>query len=200
MSAVRVLKGLAFVAAAAVVAPAVLAARLEAALGRGEGVFSGFAELFSMVPGRPGTMLRAAYYAGTLRHASWETSVGFGTVIVHRAASLGRHASLGRFCVIGEADIGESVMIGSRVSVPSGRRQHLDDDGRLSADAGRFERVAIGAGCWVGDGAVVMADVGAASIVAAGSIVSSPMPAGVTLGGNPARVLRGGPIAASKEA
>jgi acetyltransferase-like isoleucine patch superfamily enzyme len=200
VSAARTFKRLAFAAASLVVAPAALAARAEAALGRGEGVFSGCAELFAMVPGRPGTMLRAAYYAFTLRQASWETSVGFGTVIVHRAASLGRHASLGRFCVIGEADIGESVMIGSRVSVPSGRRQHLDDDGRLSADTCRFDRVTIGAGCWIGDGAVVMADIGAASIVAAGSIVATPMPAGVTLGGNPARVLRGRTIVESEEA
>jgi acetyltransferase-like isoleucine patch superfamily enzyme len=200
MSTAHTLKRLAFLAAAVVAAPAVLIVRAEALFGRGEGVFSGFAELFAMVPGRPGTMLRAAYYSGTLREASWETSVGFGSVIVHRAASLGRHASLGRFCVIGEAEIGDSVMIGSRVSVPSGKRQHLDDEGRLSADAGRFERVKIGAGCWVGDGAVVMADVGPASIVAAGSIVSSPMPAGVTLGGNPARVLSARSIIASQEA
>jgi acetyltransferase-like isoleucine patch superfamily enzyme len=198
MSGFRMLKRLVFAVAAVVVSPAVLAARAESAFGGGESVFSGFAELFSMVPGRPGTLLRAAYYAGTLRQASWETSVGFGTVFVHRAASLGRHASLGRYCVIGEADIGESVMIGSRVSVPSGKRQHLDDDGRLSAGAGRFERVAIGAGCWIGDGAVVMADVGPTSIVAAGSIVSSPMPAGVTLGGNPARVIRDRPIATAE--
>jgi len=189
MSIVRIAKGVEFLVAAVLVAPAVLAARAEAAMGAGEGVFAGFGELFAAVPGRPGRAIRAAYYAGTLRDTSWETSIGFGTVFVRRGASIGRHASLGRYCVIGDAAIGASAMIGSRVSVPSGRRQHLDANHQLSASAGRYERVAIGEGCWIGDGAVVMADVGARTIVAAGAVVATVMPGGATVGGNPARVL-----------
>jgi virginiamycin A acetyltransferase len=189
MSLVRLVKRIEFLVAAIGVAPAVLAARAEAATGAGEGVFAGFGELFALVPGRPGRALRAAYYAGTLHDTSWETSIGFGTVFVRRGASIGRHASLGRYCVIGDAALGASVMIGSRVSVPSGKRQHLDANHQLSGTAGRYDRVEIGEGCWIGDGAVVMADVGAHTIVAAGAVVATTMPAASTVGGNPARVL-----------
>lgn len=190
MSGIRPAKRVAIAIAALLCAPAVAAARIEAWAGRGEQVFRLLGELLALAPGLPGAYLRAAYYAGTLESASRESHVGFGTVFVRRSASIGRHASLGCYCVIGDARIGEAAMIGSRVSVPSGKRQHLDASGRLSSDEGRFDMVSIGAGCWIGEGAIVMADIGAGCIVAAGAVVSSPMPAGAVVGGNPARVLR----------
>ncbi len=190
MSAPSPVKRLAMTLAAVLCAPAVAAAWLEARAGRGEQVFRFFAELLALAPGLPGAYLRAAYYAGTLESAARESHVGFGSVFVRRSASIGRHASLGYHCVIGDARIGEGAMIGSRVSVPSGKRQHLDSAGRLSSDEGRFDTVTIGPGCWIGEGAIVMADVGEGCIVAAGAVVSSPMPARSVVGGNPARVLR----------
>jgi virginiamycin A acetyltransferase len=190
MSTPSPVKRLAMAVAAVLCAPAVAAAWLESRAGRGEQVFRFFAELLALAPGLPGAYLRAAYYAGTLEAASRESHVGFGTVFVRRGASIGRHASLGCHCVIGDARIGAGAMIGSRVSVPSGRRQHLDAAGRLSSEDGRFDTVTIGAGCWIGEGAIVMADVGEGCIVAAGAVVSTPMPANSVIGGNPARVLR----------
>jgi acetyltransferase-like isoleucine patch superfamily enzyme len=179
-----------FALAAAIVAPLWAAAWLEHRLRLGSQMFRLGAELLALAPGLPGAYLRGAYYAVTLERCSWETHIGFGSVFVRRTATLGRHASMGCYCVIGNADIGEGAMIGSRVSVPSGRRQHLGDDGRPSAVEGHFDRVSIGAGCWIGEGAIVMADVGQSTIVAAGAVVSSPMPGGAVVGGNPARVLR----------
>ena len=80
-------------------------------------------------------------------------------------------------------------MIGSRVSIPSGKRQHLDEQGRL-APVARFEPVAIGAHCWIGEGAIVLADVGGGCIVSAGAVVIDAVPSGKLIGGNPARVIR----------
>ena len=57
----------------------------------------------------------------------------------------------------------------------------------------RYDRVSIGARCWVGEGAIVLADVGADSIVAAGAVVVKPIPAACLAGGNPAQVLRSPP-------
>jgi acetyltransferase-like isoleucine patch superfamily enzyme len=50
--------------------------------------------------------------------------------------------------------------------------------------------VTIGEGCWIGSGAVVMADVGPGSIIAAGAVVTKPIPAMVIAGGVPAKVIK----------
>ena len=190
MGARRIAKAVLFAACFAIVLPMVAASWLEKRLSRSETVFALFAQLLALAPGLPGAWLRAAYYSGTLDACSWESHVGFGSVFTHRGASVGRRASMGCYCVIGHARIGEGAMIGSRVSVPSGKRQHLDAGGRLSADHGAFDTVSIGEGCWIGEGAIVLADVGRRCIVSAGAVVSRPMPDGSLVAGNPARAVR----------
>jgi acetyltransferase-like isoleucine patch superfamily enzyme len=51
------------------------------------------------------------------------------------------------------------------------------------------QRVHVGAETWVGEAAVLMADVGSRCIVAAGSVVSAPVPDNRIVGGNPARLI-----------
>ena len=199
MSPIRVVKVLAFLVCLVLVMPLVAASWLEKRLSRSEAVFTLFAQLLAPLPGLPGALLRGAYYFGTLRSCSWETHVGFGSIFTHRDATLARHASMGAYCVIGHAQIGEAAMIGSRVSIPSGKRQHLDADGRLSASEGRFERVAVGPGSWVGEGAIVLASIGARCIVSAGAVVTREMLDDCLIAGNPAQVVRG-PDAASGRA
>ena len=94
--------------------------------------------------------------------------------------------------MIGHADLGAGVMTGSRVSIPSGKRQHFGAQGDVVTET-RYDRVGIGARCWVGEGAIVLADVGADSIVAAGAVVVKPIPASCLAGGNPAQILRSPP-------
>jgi acetyltransferase-like isoleucine patch superfamily enzyme len=55
---------------------------------------------------------------------------------------------------------------------------------------GDTRRVRIGAGSWIGSHAVVLADVGRDAIVAAGSVVTRPIPDRVIAAGAPARVVR----------
>jgi acetyltransferase-like isoleucine patch superfamily enzyme len=50
--------------------------------------------------------------------------------------------------------------------------------------------ITIGAGAWIGTGAIILADVGTGTVVAAGSVVTKPLPDGVIAAGVPARVLR----------
>lgn len=178
-----------FVASLALTLPLVVAVWLEKQLSRGEQVFVLCAQLLAVLPGLPGAWLRGAFYFGTLDACSSETHVGFGSVFTHRGASLGRRASMGCYCVIGHADIGEGVMIGSRVSIPSGKRQHFDAEGRLSADAHVFDRLSIGDRCWIGEGAIILADVGGECVVSAGAVVSRAMPGGHLIAGNPARAV-----------
>jgi acetyltransferase-like isoleucine patch superfamily enzyme len=50
--------------------------------------------------------------------------------------------------------------------------------------------VAVGRGSWVGEGAIIMADVGEQCIVSAGAVIVKDMPAACLLAGNPAGVIR----------
>lgn len=185
----RVLKICAFAVSVVLVSPCVALSWLERKLSRGEALFGSFAQLLALMPGIAGVYLRGAYYFGTLEEASWETHVGFGSLFTHRGAALGARASTGSYCVLGHARIGDSVMMGSRVSIPSGKRQHFDADGGLTGEP-IYGAVFIGERTWVGEGAIILADVGSNCIVAAGAVVTTSMPDAVVIGGNPARVIR----------
>jgi len=52
------------------------------------------------------------------------------------------------------------------------------------------DRTSIGPDCWIGDGAIVMADLGESVTVGAGSVVTRPVPAGSVVVGNPARPVK----------
>src|SRR5512139_1546918 len=123
MSARRFLKLLVFGASLVVVSPMILAAWIEDKVTRGDALFVFLTQLLALIPGLVGTYLRGAYYYGTLEQCSWQVHVGFGSVFTHRDASVGPYVSMGAYCVIGHARIGDHVMMASRISIPSGRRQ-----------------------------------------------------------------------------
>lgn len=183
------LKIVAFMVAEVFVSPLVFLSWLERRLSSGEILFRCCAEFLALMPGIVGVYLRGAYYFGTLQQASWETHVGFGSLFMHREGALGDRASMGAYCVLGHAEIGASVMMGSRVSIPSGKRQHFTANGDLTGQSS-YTTVAVGERTWVGEGAIILADVGRDCIVAAGAVVTASVPDGVLVAGNPARVIR----------
>lgn len=189
MSPRFLIKALIFVVAAVLTSPLWVLSWLEKRLTRSEALFTLGAQLCALVPGHPGYWIRAAYYRATLEACSWKTHVGFGSMFTHRGAHLGPNVSTGAYCVLGHVRLGVGSRLASRVSIPSGKRQHLDDSGALS-DGTQFDTVRIGPGCWIGEGAIVLADVGANSIVGAGALVTKPQPASVLVSGNPAVVVR----------
>lgn len=189
MSARRFLKRFVFGVSLVIVSPLVLAAWIERKFSIGENIFVGTSQLLALGPGLIGAHLRAAYYYASLDNCSWEVHVGFGSIFTHRRASLGCNVSMGAYCVIGHANIGGDVMMASRISIPSGKRQHIDEAGRLSSSP-RFEVVMIGQGSWIGEGAIVMADVGEYCIVSAGAVITRELPSRCLLAGNPAVVIK----------
>jgi len=163
-----------------------------AAFGRWEPVYTLFAQGYAMAPGVLGDYLRIAFYKLTLAECSLSSRVSFGSFFAHREARLGANAYIGSYCIIGRASIGERAQIASGVQILSGSRQHVrDEEGEISgAEQGIFTTVGIGANCWIGAAAVVMADVGEGATVGAGSVVTRPIPAHSVAAGNPARVFR----------
>jgi len=146
------------------------------------------AHAVALVPGILGDYARAAYYCMTLRRCSVETRIMFGTIFALPEATVGREVSIGVYCVMGRARIGERTQIGSHVQILSGAAQHVrDPQGRLAE--GVYRDVEIGPDCWIGAGALLMANVGAGATVAAGAIVVHPVAPGSTVAGNPARAI-----------
>jgi virginiamycin A acetyltransferase len=164
---------------------------LIAGFGRFEPAFRFFAQLSAMAPGIPGDYLRIAYYRLTLEACELESRIEFGSFFAHAQARMGRLVYIGSYCVLGRTSIGERTQIASGVQILSGRRQHArDEHGRiLGGESGEFGTVTIGADCWIGAAAIVMADVGAGSTVGAGSVVVTPVPARSVAVGSPARVI-----------
>lgn len=183
----KVAKRLVQVVCLAVVSPAAALC----GFGRIRILFDFFAHSMAVIPGAPGNFLRAAFYKFTLSASSIDVDIWFGTFFSRRGVTLAPNVSIGSYCVLAEVDIGPRTQIASHVQVP-GRQQHSRDPyGRLSHSVNQpGEAIRIGADCWIGSAAIIMADVGDQSTIGAGSVVVKPIPAGVVAVGVPARPLK----------
>src|SRR5262249_4676196 len=157
-----------------------------------EAVFSGWAQAFALVPGVAGVFIRRAFYRLTLEHCAGNFSIGFGAIFSHRQATIEQDAYVGPYAIVGSCRPGRGCLIGSRSSILSGGSLHsLDPDGQWApTDMTRLHRIDIGNHAWIGESSVIIADVGRAAMVAAGSVVSSAVPPETMVGGNPARFVR----------
>jgi virginiamycin A acetyltransferase len=149
-------------------------------------------QALSLCPGAFGNHLRRAFYRAVLPRCGSQICIEFGTILSQPTVEIGNRVYIGAHCSIGEAVIGDDVLLGSNVDVISGREQHhFDDLGvPIREQGGRLTTIVIGADAWIGNGALIAADVGDRSVVAAGSVVVKPVPEMSVVGGNPARVLR----------
>jgi acetyltransferase-like isoleucine patch superfamily enzyme len=102
-----------------------------------------------------------------------------GTSIVARSKTvyIGEATMVAPNVTIMDSDFHPVALVENRVSLPG-----------FSTDDG----VRIGRNCWIGTRAIILkgVEIGDNSIVAAGSIVSRDIPAGVLAAGSPARVVR----------
>jgi acetyltransferase-like isoleucine patch superfamily enzyme len=188
----RPLKLLAHAAATVAVLPALGLFLVRAAiLGRDRALQSS-SQTLSLVPGLPGQYLRRAFYCRTLDACHSTTVVEFGCLLSKAGARLGENVYVGPMSHLGLVDIERDVLIASGVQIPSGPLTHgIDDlDRPIREQEGERRRIRIGAGAWIGAGAIVLADVGAGTVVASGSVVTHPLPDRVIATGVPARVLR----------
>jgi acetyltransferase-like isoleucine patch superfamily enzyme len=187
-----ILKWLARATAQAFVLPPWLLYRLSAlVVGRGA-AFPGWSQAFSLLPGLTGTYLRWAFYRWALAECGVDACIGFGTTFSHPTARVGPRVYVGLFCSLGDVTLEEDVLIASHVSVMNGAGQHGTDrlDVPIREQSGTFPRVTIGCDSWIGERAIVMADVGRHCIIAAGSVVTKPVPDYAIAVGSPARVVR----------
>jgi acetyltransferase-like isoleucine patch superfamily enzyme len=170
--------------------------RVEARFSERGDLFVLFGQAFSLVPGLPGNWLRRAFGRLTLDGCAPDCEIGFLSWFSSRHARIGARVYIGPLSVIGDVVIGEGSLIATRVSILSGRNQHAHgpDGSLIPFSRDRAALVTIGRDTWIGEGAIVMADVGDRCIVASGAVVTAPVESGHVVGGNPARVIRTVPV------
>lgn len=165
---------------------------LEERLSERNEVFLFWGQTFALVPGLPGKYLRKCFYRLTLSSCSLSCDLGFMSFFNDRRSEVGARVYIGTYVGLGLVSLGEGVLVGSRVSLLNGGDQHeYGPDGRLTPfQPSKVRRVHIGPETWIGEAAVVMADVGSRCIVGAAGVVSRPVPDGCVVVGNPARFIR----------
>jgi acetyltransferase-like isoleucine patch superfamily enzyme len=174
------------------VLPAVLLYALGCAVLGSERAFPGWSQLFGLIPGLTGVLLRRAFYRMVLRRCGPDVTVSFGTIFSHPTIEVGRGVYIGAYCCLGDITLEDDVLLGSHVSIPNGGGQHGTArlDVPLRDQPGEWPRVIIGRDTWLGDRVIVLANVGRQCIVGAGSVVTKPLPERVVAVGVPARVIR----------
>jgi acetyltransferase-like isoleucine patch superfamily enzyme len=187
-AAKRIAHGLCWIA----VTPSVISWAIRRRVLGADRALEGSTQAWALVPGLAGQYLRRAFLSRTLRHCARTATIEFGTLFSSASAMIGDRAYIGPRCHLGWAEIEDDVLLGAGVHVPSGARTHGIDDLSIPIREQPSVKTAvrIGRGSWIGSAAVVMADVGRDAVVAAGAVVTRPIPDATIAGGVPARVLR----------
>jgi acetyltransferase-like isoleucine patch superfamily enzyme len=187
-----VLKAAANAVATVLVLPAYALYQLGRCLLGPEKAFAGWSQSFSLFPGLSGAYLRRAFYRLVLPRCGADCHLAFGVLFSHPTAEVGRAVYVGPYCCLGDVTLEDDVLLGSHVSVANGGAQHGIDrlDVPVREQPGQWTRVTVGRDSWVGDRAVVLADVGRHCVVGAGSVVTRPIPDYAIAAGVPAKVIR----------
>jgi serine acetyltransferase len=172
-------------------APLILATRLETVLfgPRCERAFVASKEILSVVPTFVGEFLRLAFYWATCQKVSPNACFTLGSMLAHREVVIGPRVLVGPYTFIGYAEIGADVLLAARVSIISGKYQHGRPRARAAGegDAGWDDRIVIGRHSWIGQDAVILANVGENCTIGAGAVLYRDAPDDTTFLGNPAR-------------
>jgi acetyltransferase-like isoleucine patch superfamily enzyme len=174
------------------VLPCWLGYRVGSLLMGTERSFPGWSQAMSLLPGLSGAYLRRAFYRLVLPQCGLDAHISFGTVFSHPLVNIGQTAYIGIGCCLGEVTLEDDVLIGSHVSITNGGAQHGIErlDIPIREQPGQWPRITIGRDSWVGDRAIVLADVGKHCVIGAGSVVTTPIPDYAIAVGVPARVIR----------
>ena len=174
-----------------VAAPMLLGHALKVPILGKNRALEGSSQLLSLLPGLSGQYIRQAFLSWTIAECHPSSTICFGTILSKTATRIGANVNIGPYCSLGSVTIEQDVLIATGVHLLSGGRMHgtLDPSRPIRDQEGEFVHITIGAGSWIGAGAVVMADVGCNSIVGAGAVVTRLIPPSVVAVGVPARVL-----------
>lgn len=179
-------------AATVAVSPALLSYAVRRTVMGADRALEGSTQALAFLPGLLGVYLRGAFLTRVLDRFDTTAQVHFGSVLSQSGARLDEHVYVGPNCHLGLVHLERDVLIAAGVHIPSGPHTHgihrLDIP--IREQPGRRTLVRVGEGSWIGSAAVILADVGRHCVVAAGSVVTRPLPDFSVAAGVPARVVR----------
>jgi len=128
----------------------------------------------------------------TMTNCEQDVAIAFGTLFSQIDTEIACGTYIGPQCNIGSCIIGRDCLFGSGVHILSGKNQHNIDDPvtPIRDQGGKLTKIRIGQNSWIGNCALVMADVGDGCVVAAGAVVVHPVADNTIVAGNPAKVIK----------
>ena len=157
-----------------------------------EKTFQGFSQFFSIIPGLPGEYLRKAFYRFALSRCADDCCISFGVIFSHPTAEVGHNVYVGPYCTLGDVTLGDDVLLGSNVDIINGVEQHGFDrlDIPIREQGGKFPKVYIGEDTWIGNGGMIMANIGKKCIIGARSVVIKEIEDYSIAVGHPAKIIK----------
>ncbi len=155
------------------------------------GLFLFSVQFLSLIPGKIGSYCRIAFNRVAMTHCHPETVIGFATLFSQIDTEIHQGVYIGPQCNIGMCKLGKNTLIASGVHIMSGSNQHNfeDIDTPVQQQGGKFEKIEIGEDSWVGNGCLIMANIGKKCVIGAGSVVTKNIPDYSIAVGNPAKVI-----------
>jgi acetyltransferase-like isoleucine patch superfamily enzyme len=155
-------------------------------------VFSSYSQFLSLFPGFLGNQCRLGFYRFAMSRCDNDVLISFSTLFSQYNTELHQGVYIGPQCNIGKCIIEKNCLVGSGVHIMSGKGQHnfSDIETPIREQGGTFDQVTIGEDTWIGNGAMIMSNVGKKCIIGAGSVVINDIPDFAIVGGNPAKVIK----------
>ena len=161
--------------------------------GSQDAVFASFSQALSLIPGKIGIYVRAAFYRLACANTSDEISVGFLTVFSHADTTIQKGVYIGPQCNIGKCIIGKNTLIGSGVHILSGSAQHIfsDIETPIQEQGGEYIKISVGIDCWIGNKCMITSDIPNQCVVGTGTLIKKMnIRPGDIIVGNPAQVIK----------
>jgi len=149
------------------------------------------AQRASKWPGLFGEYRRRMLFKRIISRMGKDVVISFGSILTKPSVELGDGVYIGSHCLLGDVRIGENTLLADYVCIPSGSHQHEFTrlDIPIRQQPSQLEVIHLGRDCWIGSGAVILADVGDHCVVGAGSIVVKPVADYQIVAGNPAKTI-----------
>lgn len=188
----KIIKKTLFLLAAIVMLPFTISYRILDLVLKNDELFAGFSQLLSLIPTKVGNYLRPGFYRFAITHCDEDAVISFLTLFSHKDTEIEQGVYIGPQSNIGSCIIKSNTILGSGVHIMSGKEQHSFDelDTPIKDQGGRFTKISVGSGSWVGNNALIMANIGKNCVVAAGSVVINDVEDYSIVAGNPARVIK----------